>query len=162
MVWNPLKNMSSSIGMIRLFPIYGKIIQWCSSHHQPEIYIYINPNKSPFSYGFPMIFMFQTTTNLIPFSSPWGHPWHRRATLGSRWPRPQLRRPRNARRGRATRAPADPWAPRWTRRDGPCLEAMAVCGIEMEAYIWLWFKIIYPKMDGFPTKHDHFCGSLVP
>ena len=20
----------------------------------------------------------------------------------------------------------------------------------------------YPKMDGFPTKHDHFCGSLLP
>ena len=31
----PLKNMSSSIGMMT-FPIYGKIIQSCSSHHQPD------------------------------------------------------------------------------------------------------------------------------
>ena len=23
-------------------------------------------------------------------------------------------------------------------------------------------KLSTPKMDGFPTKHDHFCGSLVP
>ena len=37
------------------FPIDGKIIQSCSSHHQPDD-ISINPNKSPFSYGVPMVF----------------------------------------------------------------------------------------------------------
>ena len=43
----------------------GKIIQSCSRKTTNQIsisfYIYINPNKSPFSYGFPMVFMFQTT-----------------------------------------------------------------------------------------------------
>ena len=35
-------------------------------------------------------------------------------------------------------------------------------------WIWIWEKDGYgsklptPKMDGFPTKHDHFWGSLVP
>ena len=32
----PLKNMTSSIGMMK-FPIDGKIIQSCSSHHQSDI-----------------------------------------------------------------------------------------------------------------------------
>ena len=33
----PLKNMSSSVGMIFPFPtVSGKIIQSCSSHHQPD------------------------------------------------------------------------------------------------------------------------------
>jgi len=31
----PLKNMSSSVGIVK-FPIYGKIIQSCSSHHQSD------------------------------------------------------------------------------------------------------------------------------
>ena len=34
-LWKIYKHMSSSIEMIR-FPVYGKIIQSCSSHHQPE------------------------------------------------------------------------------------------------------------------------------
>ena len=40
------------------------IPNWMENHpvifqenHQSDIYIYINPNKSPFSHGFPMIFM---------------------------------------------------------------------------------------------------------
>ena len=60
----PQKNMSSSIGMT-IFNLWKVIIQLCSSHQQPDCrYIYINPNKSnksPFSYGFPMVFLwFQT------------------------------------------------------------------------------------------------------
>ena len=34
-VSTPLKNVSSSIGMMT-FRIYGKVIHSCSSHHQPE------------------------------------------------------------------------------------------------------------------------------
>ena len=36
-------------------------VKSCSSHHQPDIYIYINPNKSPFSCGFPMVFLWNVT-----------------------------------------------------------------------------------------------------
>ena len=44
-----------------LFPIYYGNIQMFQTTNQISIsYIYINPNKSPFSYGFPMIFMFQS------------------------------------------------------------------------------------------------------
>ena len=51
----PLKNMSSSIGMMT-FPIYGNIIQSCSSHHQPVMLFHYfiqspqhlaNPPKKP-------------------------------------------------------------------------------------------------------------------
>ena len=36
-VSTPLKNMSSSLGMMK-FPIYGKSYKPCSSHHQPDIF----------------------------------------------------------------------------------------------------------------------------
>ena len=62
-VSTPLKNMSSSIGMMT-FPT-----EWKIKVHVPvitnQIYIYINPNKSPFSNGFPMVF--QTTNQFRNF-----------------------------------------------------------------------------------------------
>ena len=45
-------------------------------NHQPDIYIYINPNKSPFSYGFPMVFMFQSppTSHDVGWPRAWCFP----------------------------------------------------------------------------------------
>ena len=36
----PLKNMSSSIGMMTFPTVSGKIIQSCSSHHQPDVLMF--------------------------------------------------------------------------------------------------------------------------
>ena len=40
-------------------------VKSCSSHHQPDIYIYINPNKSPFSCGFPMVYKWFINQNHV-------------------------------------------------------------------------------------------------
>ena len=43
-------------------PNIWNIIHSCSSHHQPDIYVYINPNKSPF----PMVYKSYINPNKSP------------------------------------------------------------------------------------------------
>ena len=42
---------------------------------------------------------------------------------------------------------------------GNLWKSVEIYGNHLE-FTWLWLKIINPQMEGFPTKHDHVCGSF--